>query len=137
MRFLVVEDAPIARKLLSIHLSDLGDCDVACDGKEGVKAFRAALEAGRPYDLICLDIIMPEMDGYRVLQEVRAVEESVGILGLDGVKVIMTTALDDSTNVLGAFGEGCEAYLVKPIRKDQLIVEMQKLGLSLDVPQSS
>ena len=136
MRFLVVEDAPIARKLLSIHLSELGECDVACDGAEGVEAFRAALESGRPYDLICLDIMMPGMDGHRTLKEIRAIEEDTGILGLDGVKVIMTTALDDSTNVLGAFSEGCEAYMVKPIRKDQLIVEMQKLGVTLDVTQS-
>ena len=137
MRFLVVEDAPIARKLLTIHLSELGECDAACDGMEGVNAFRDALESGRPYDLICLDIMMPGMDGHRTLKEIRTIEESAGILGLDGVKVIMTTALDDSTNVLGAFSEGCEAYMVKPIRKDQLIVEMQKLGVSLDVPQSS
>jgi two-component system chemotaxis response regulator CheY len=41
----------------------------------------------------------------------------------------MTTALGDSRNVMGAFRAGCEAYLVKPIRKERLLEEMEKLGL--------
>lgn len=137
MRFLVIEDAPIARKLLFLHLSGFGQCDVASDGEEGVAAFCKALEEKQPYDLICLDIMMPGLNGHQVLQQIRSLEESNGILGLDGVKIIMTTALDDSKNVMGAFREGCEVYLVKPIRKDRLIDEMQKLGLHLDVTSSS
>ncbi|MEA3226399.1 MAG: response regulator [Planctomycetota bacterium] len=129
MKCLIVEDEFTARKLLQVYLSDYGDCFVAVNGREAVQAFREALEEGQPYDLICLDIMMPEMDGHEALKLIRQIESERGIAGLDGVKVIMTTALDDSKNVMGAFRGGCEAYVVKPVAKENLIAEIEKLGL--------
>lgn len=127
---LIVEDDLAARKLLQIHLSDWGQCDTAVNGQRAVEAFQQALAANQPYDLVCLDIMMPEMDGHQTLRTLRGLEEERGILGLDGVKVIMTTALRDSENVFHAFREGCEAYVVKPVRKRHLFEEMFRLGLA-------
>lgn len=129
MRCLIVEDEFTARKLLQVYLSDYGDSFVAINGHEAIEAFREALKEGEPYDLICLDVMMPEMDGHETLRAIRQIESEHGITGLDRVKVIMTTALDDSRNVMGAFRDGCEAYLVKPIGKEDLLNEMRKLGL--------
>ena len=50
---------------------------MAVDGKEAIDAFRMAIEEARPYSLICLDIMMPEMDGHEVLKEIRRIEEAV------------------------------------------------------------
>jgi two-component system chemotaxis response regulator CheY len=129
MRCLIVEDDFTCRRLLQLYLSELADCFIACNGDEAVQAFQQALAAGEPYDLVCLDIMMPGMDGHETLAALRRIESEHGIGGLDAVKVIMTTALDDSSNVLGAFRTGCEAYVVKPIEKDKLIAEIAKLGL--------
>lgn len=129
MKCLIVEDNFAARRLLQRYLSDRGDCDVAVDGNEAVDAFRQALDENDPYDLICLDIMMPNMDGREALKAIRRIEHQHGIEGLDGVKVIMTTALGDSQNVIGSFREGCEAYIVKPVEKDKLLEEMENLGL--------
>jgi two-component system chemotaxis response regulator CheY len=129
MKCLIVEDEFTARMLLQKYLSDYGECFVAVNGREAVQAFRGAMEEQKPYDLICLDVMMPEMDGHETLKMIRRIESEHGIAGLDCVKVIMTTALDDSRNVMGAFRGGCEAYLVKPIAKKDLIEEMEKLGL--------
>jgi len=129
MKYLIVEDDFAARRLLQRYLSGYGDCDIAVDGHEAVEAFGQALDENEPYDLICLDIMMPAMDGREALQVIRRIEHEHGIHGLDGVKVIMTTALGDSKNVIGSFREGCEAYIVKPIKKDKLLEEMEKLGL--------
>jgi len=129
MKCLIVEDDFISRKLLHTYLADSADCYVASDGREAVEAFSEALAADQPYDLICLDIMMPGMGGREALTEIRRIEEEHSIGGLDGVKVIMTTALDDSTNIFGAFREGCEAYVVKPICKEKLLAEIDKLGL--------
>ena len=129
MKYLIVEDDFAARRLLQRYLSGYGDCDIAVDGNEAVEAFGQALDENEPYDLICLDIMMPAMDGREALQVIRRIEHEHGIHGLDGVKVIMTTALGDSKNVIGSFREGCEAYIVKPIKKDKLLEEMEKLGL--------
>lgn len=129
MKYLIVEDNFAAQKLLQIYLSNYGDCNIAVDGNEAVEAFRQAVDEKEPYDLICLDIMMPNMDGHEALKVIRQIESEHGIKGLDGVKVIMTTALEDSENVMGAFREGCEAYIVKPVEKGKLLKEMENLGL--------
>ena len=129
MKCLVVEDDFAARRLLKRYLSDYGDCDVAVDGREAVESFRQAMDEKEHYELICLDIMMPNMDGREALRAIRQIEHEHGIEGLDGVKVIMTTALGDSKNVIGSFREGCEAYIVKPVEKDKLLEEMENLGL--------
>ena len=129
MKYLIVEDDFAARRLLKRYLSDYGDCDIAVDGHEAVEAFRQAMDEKEPYDLICLDIMMPNMDGREALRAIRQIEHEHGTDGLDGVKVIMTTALGDSNNVIGSFREGCEAYMVKPVEKDKLLEEMESLGL--------
>ncbi|MCD6393253.1 MAG: response regulator [Planctomycetes bacterium] len=129
MKCLIVEDSFVARKLLKTYLSSWADCDIAVDGNEAVVAFRQALDEKEPYDLICLDIMMPNMDGRHALKLIRQIESEHAISGLDCVKVIMTTALDDPKNVIGSFREGCEAYIVKPVKKDKLLQEIQNLGL--------
>jgi two-component system chemotaxis response regulator CheY len=129
MKCLIVEDDSAACKLLQTYLSDYCDCFIAVNGHEAVESFREALKQGQPYDLICLDIMMPEMDGHDALKAIRRIEKEQGIIGLDGVKVVMITALDDSKNVMGAFKTGCESYIVKPVKKEKLFEEIEKLGL--------
>jgi two-component system chemotaxis response regulator CheY len=129
VKILIVEDEFGSRKLLQKFLSPYGVCDMAVDGAEAVEAFSLALREKEPYDLICLDIMLPKMDGQEVLKEVRKMEKENGIHGLDGVKVIMTTALDDSKNIMEAFKSQCESYITKPIAKQKLLDEMKGLGL--------
>ena len=129
MKTLIVEDDFASRKALQIHLSDYGCCFCAANGREAVEAFKEALDQKELYDLICMDIMMPEMNGHEALEQIRKIERERNIYGLEGVKVIMTTSLDDSKNIMGAFKEGCEAYIVKPIRKEHFFAEMKKLGL--------
>ena len=129
MKALIVEDDFTSRKVMQLMLLPFGECDIAVNGFEAIAAFRAAAAERNRYDLICLDIMMPEMDGHAVLREIRRIEEEEGIFGRDGVKVIMTSALSDSGNILKAFNEQCEAYLVKPIEKRKLFEILQNLGL--------
>ena len=129
MKCLIVEDSFVCRKLLQKYLSSHGDCDIAIDGNEAVAAFRQAIDEKEPYDLICLDIMMPNMNGHDALKIIRQIESEHGICDLDCVKVIMTTALGDQDNVMGAFRQGCEAYIVKPVERDLLFEEIQNLGL--------
>ncbi len=129
MRCLIAEDDVVARKLIQTYLADYADCDTVMDGQEAIAAFRQAIEEKRPYELICLDIMMPEVDGHAVLQTVRQTEAEHAMEGLSATKVIMITALRDLDNVKGAFEEGCEAYLVKPVEKRKLVKELEGLGL--------
>lgn len=129
MKMLIVEDEFVSRRILMDILSDYGICHVAADGKEAVDAFEMAWEEGKPYDLLCLDIKMPRMDGHEVLASIRSIEEQRGVLAASGVKIIMTTALQDSKNLLGAFRSQCDSYLVKPIDKDELLNAIKSFGL--------
>lgn len=131
MRCLIVEDDYVAQQVMGMLLADYAECTLAPDGYEAVEFFRMALDEGRPYDLICLDIMMPSQDGHETLKQIRQIEKEREILGGDGVKVIMTTALTDTTSISTAFQEGCESYLIKPIRRDTFFQEMKKLGLVL------
>ncbi|MFP4014003.1 MAG: response regulator [Chitinispirillaceae bacterium] len=128
MRILVVEDDMVSIKIMEKMLESYGDVDVVADGAEAVRMFDSGLESD-PYDVVFLDIMLPEMDGQEVLKSIRKKEEKCGIFGSDGVKIIMTTALDDSRNVLQAFRAQCEGYLVKPISKDKIIEQFRKLDL--------
>jgi len=129
MKTLIVEDDFTSRLLMQEFLKSYGQSHVAVNGREAIEAVCLALDAGEPYDLICLDIMMPEMDGQEALKQIRKQEEIRGILPPDGVKVVMTTALDDIKNVLAAYHGLCDAYLTKPIRKEDLLNELRKLKL--------
>lgn len=130
MKTLIVEDDFLSRSLLSTLLSEYGICHVAVNGQEALQAVERGLEEKDPYDLICLDIMMPVMDGQQALQEIRRIEERHGIRGLDMVKVIMVTAIDDSNTIMKAFRQGqCEAYLTKPLNREKLMTHIRDLGL--------
>ena len=129
MKTLIVEDDFTTRLLLQELLKGYGPCDVAVNGKEGVDAAQLASEAGKPYDLICLDIMMPEMDGQEALRKIRDNEEARGILSTMGAKVLMTTALGDVKSVNAAYTSLCDGYLTKPIHQKILVEELRKLKL--------
>lgn len=114
-------------------LSELGECDVAAKGDEALDAYVEAQQRGKPYDLICLDIMLPNLSGQEILREIRRHEEAHGIGGLDRVKIIMTTGLSDPQTVLESFREGCEGYIIKPVDKGQLLKQIQKLALIPEV----
>ena len=129
MRTLIVEDDFTSRLLMQELLKGFGVANIAVDGQEGVEAVRLALKNGEPYNLICLDIMMPGLDGQQTLRVIREMEEEKGIFSTDGAKIIMTTALDDMKNKISAFSGLCDGYLPKPIHKEQLLNELRKLEL--------
>ncbi|MCU0609730.1 MAG: response regulator [Chitinispirillaceae bacterium] len=128
MKTLVVDDDFASRTLLQAICSPLGVCHSAENGREAIEAFVREQKLQEPYDVIFLDIMMPEMDGQTVLRKIRSMELESGILLGKGVKIIMTTALADKKNVLTALREMCDAYLVKPIEKHRVMEQFQSFG---------
>ncbi|HEX2983255.1 MAG TPA: response regulator [Ignavibacteriales bacterium] len=122
MKFLIVEDDFASRFILQKMLSPYGECDVAVNGIEAIDAYNLAIREEQPYDLICLDIMMPKMDGQEALKLIRQRETELGIEPKDEVKIIMVTALDTPKDVVEAFYQGgCTSYLVKPIEKKKIL----------------
>ncbi|MBK8100102.1 MAG: response regulator [Planctomycetes bacterium] len=134
MRILVVEDDFISRNLMVRFLTPLGTVETGEDGKKGVEAFEKALKKGSPFDLVTLDIMMPQMDGHAALQKIRALEKQIGVPQNLRARVLMTTALDDVKNITAAFRELCDDYVVKPVRKPVLFEKIAELGFT--VPQT-
>lgn len=129
MKTLIVEDDFTSRLLLQGLLQQYGVCHICVNGVEAVAAFRKSMDEKEPYKLVCLDIMMPEMDGQAALKQIRTMEQEAGILSSEGTKVIMTTALDDKKNIMSAFREQCDIYLVKPIDREKLQESLKTLGL--------
>ncbi len=129
IKSLVVEDDFTSRLMLQKFLAPLGESHVAVDGEEAVAAVKMALEANDPYQLICLDILMPRLDGQAALHALRQIEEAHGFPVGKGTKVIMTTSMKDSRHIMDAFREQCDAYIVKPIERAKLMEQLHRLDL--------
>lgn len=129
MKILVVEDDLASRKFLAKFMSQYGEVDMVVDGLEALDAYLLSVKDDQLYDLICLDIMMPKVDGVKVLQAIRDYETTRGVLPEKRVKVIMTTALQETDMVQQSFEIGCEAYAAKPINIEKLKQVMEKLGL--------
>lgn len=129
MRTLIAEDDPTSRTLLQELLKHHGPLHVVSTGADAVTAVTTALDAGNPFDLICLDIMMPVMDGRTALKGIRTAEESRGVDCGRGAKVLMVTALNDKINVTQSFRDQCDGYLVKPIDRTKLLSCLNELGL--------
>lgn len=129
MRILVLEDEFISRSIMLEILSPYGEVDAAETGSEALDLYRKALNSQSRYELVFLDIMVPEMSGQDVLKNIRLIEEEHGLTGNKSAKIVMTTALGDFTNVKTAFKQQCEAYLIKPIDKEKIITTLESLGL--------
>lgn len=130
MRILIAEDDFPSRKLMLEYLSQFGECDVTVDGMEATFAFMMALDEEKYYDLICLDVMMPALDGYQALKMIRDMENERNIPENKRAKIIMTTALNEKKNVDKAFEMGCSVYCAKPIDLDKLKEVLKKLELN-------
>ena len=129
MKTLIVEDDYVSRLVLQTILGVYGPYFLAEDGQKAVEAVRVALRLLRPFDLICLDIMMPKMNGQEALRQIRELEEANGRGPERRAKIIMITAIADRDNVIEASQNQCDYYLVKPFDKTKLLKELHKLGL--------
>lgn len=120
LKMLIVDDDPAGLQILNRMLAPYGKTDIAITGKDAVEVFQAALNAGNPYDLICLDMLS-EADGKEMLKQIRTLEKEKGVHALDGVKIMMTTAAEGNQHNTGPFKSGCTGYLKKPVNETKLI----------------
>jgi two-component system chemotaxis response regulator CheY len=129
VKILIAEDDFASRKFMMRFLSKYGEVDVTVDGMEAIDAYTMALDANEPYELVCLDIMMPTLDGYQALKAIRDLEKERNLPEEKRAKVIMTTALSEGRNVTKAFELGCVAYAGKPIDQQKFDNVLKKLEL--------
>jgi len=129
MRSLVIDDKAVCRLLLEGMLKIYGKVDLASDGVSALDSFSAALKKGEPYNLVCIDVRMPGMDGHAVLKSLRCLEDASGVKLGSGAKIIMISASSENSDVMAAFRSSCDAYLVKPVARVELQARLLELGL--------
>jgi len=115
MRVLLVEDDPTTQQSIKMMLEAAGMVVDATDlGEDG-------LEIGKlyDYDIIVLDLMLPDMDGMEVLRELRSAKVATPVLILSG--------LAESENKVKGLGTGADDYLTKPFNKDELIARIQAI----------
>ena len=133
MKILIAEDDFVSRKVLNNLLSTLGEVDIAVNGQEAFIAVKTAIENNEPYELICLDILMPEIDGIMTLKKIRQEEAQKGLDPEKRSKILMTSAVSDKKYVMAAIKANCDGFLVKPIDQARLFDEIRKHGF--DIPE--
>lgn len=129
MKILVVDDNQTNRIIMNEMAGKFGSVDLAEDGNQAVEMAKNAILKNEYYDLIFMDIAMPERDGKDAVRIIRWLEEVKGFSQQEATKIIMTTAFDDRANILESFKNQCEAYLVKPITLNALKESLDKLNL--------
>ena len=130
LNILIVEDSAVCRSGIQRLMSSYGQCDIAKDGAEGVEAVEAILtDSGKSYDLICLDSIMPNMSGLEALVKIHDIESQNGFPIGRGAKVLMMTGQDDHKIIMEFFNNGCDGYIVKPVRLPAILEKMKEFDL--------
>ena len=127
LKMLIGEDDIVSRKLLWKVLSEFGDCDMVINGLEAIDAYIMAFKEEEPYDLVCLDIMMPKIDGVKVLKTIRDLEMQHQVK--TPCKIIMVTALSETEVVDDSFTKGADAYATKPLDIEKFIEVMKNLKL--------
>jgi len=113
-KILVVDDEEAIREVVATLLEAQGyRCTVVENGKIALQRF-----LGDSHDLVLSDIVMPELDGLKLLEQVRAHNQDV--------PVIMVTAMHDISTALEAIRHGAYDYILKPFEKDQLYVSVRR-----------
>ncbi len=122
MRVLLIEDDESIQELLRVYFEAKGHAvSAAADGVEGLKTFNAALP-----ELVLLDVGLPKLDGWAVLQAIRA---------SSSVPVVLLTALDDTEDVVRGLAMGADDYLTKPFDVRELDARVQAILRRLDPQQ--
>lgn len=129
MRSLVVDDELVSRKKMENIMFMFGDCISVDSGKSAVQAFETSIMKGEPFDVIMLDVSMPNMDGTEVLYEIRSIEQKSNIPKMNQSKIIMVTAQSDKDTVITCIQAGCNGYIVKPFNRTVIAQKLKELKI--------
>ena len=128
MKILVVDDESVSRKMLRKALESFGQCEEAEDGRQAMDAFKQAREDSSPYDLLMLDLSMPEMDGKEVIHQIRGLEKDMKVSNRERTKIVMVTSHSEEDSVLACLRAGCNDFIVKPFDQKVLFEKLARLG---------
>ena len=122
-KILLVDDSLADLELMREMLRSVAETFLAVNGREALQGYHAALDKKKPFDLILLDMVMPEMDGFEVLTRVRDEEKRAGVPPHRNTPIIMVTAHEKP--FMKKFNRGCDDYMLKPVNVDALLLKIR------------
>ncbi len=128
MKILVVDDELVSRKKMIKILSDFGQTEGVKNGKAAIAAVKTALEVWKLYNLITLDISMPDISGTEVLSAIREMEDERGLEAEEKAKILMVTSHSDIETVKACVGK-CDGYVIKPFNKEGMVEKLKRVDL--------
>ena len=129
MKILGAEDDMASGKFMMKLLAKYGEVVLARDGIAAVDEFVNAVNTNERFDLICMDVMMPKIDGYKALASIRDAERKLGLARDKRVKVVMVSALDEGFDANYA-SDDYEEYMCKPIDIIKFDEMIRELGLA-------
>jgi len=126
MRSLIIDDEFVALSKMVALLEPLGPCDAATNAEQAQSYFLKAIKTNAPYDLITIDINMPNMNGLTLLSRFQSEERS---RECRRARKIIITADSSAFNVRAALANDCDGFLVKPISRSVLMEKLASLEL--------
>lgn len=133
---LIVDDSASIREQLSAILSPVAQCHVAVDGQQAVDMVKERRITGNNFDMVLMDVIMPEKDGLTAVKEIREFEKENGLVGDDTMTIIIATTIKDPSRILIAQYEcGADAYIAKPFTEKTVLQTLRNNGLQIGTGQ--
>jgi two-component system, chemotaxis family, chemotaxis protein CheY len=130
MKALVVDDEIVSRKKMIKILGKYGECEEAENGEEAIEKFSVnTIDGNDPFDVITLDISMPDMSGIAVLERIRNIEKEKSVSKEKQVKILMVTSKSDKEVVRSSIEGGCNDYIIKPFNNQSIQIKLERVGL--------
>jgi two-component system, chemotaxis family, chemotaxis protein CheY len=107
--------------------SMLGVCDIVESGLIGVEYAETALKIKSYYNLILLDVVIPDLDGIEVIRKIRDLEKSYNIKSSSEAKVVVVSSRRDEPTILEAFRNGATGGIDKPVATDLFLIKLKNL----------
>ena len=125
MKILIVDDEMAALSKMKVLLSPYGDCTLSTNGHQALQLCAKAIQGGFPFELVTIDIRLGDASGHDLLEKIMALEATAKV---PPSKKIMITASGTRDNLIKAHAKGCDAFLVKPVRRDALEQKLLAMG---------
>ena len=134
LKTLIIDDHSASIALLVSLLVDHCTCLSATTGQEGIELFAEAHKSGEPFDVVLLDILMPDLDGIETLKRIRKIELADREVQLFGkreglTRIIMQTSSDNPQDFMDSYLKGrCNGFIQKLYSKEEIVEKVLGKG---------
>ncbi len=125
MKILIVDDEMAALTKMKVLLGAFGECTLCTNSQQALQICAKAIESGRPFELITIDLHLGHADGNDLLDEINQLEIKHRAAP---AKKLIITASGTKENLVKAFHKGCDGFIVKPVQRDALEQKMLAMG---------